>query len=375
VLALDPDNGTALAYLARIAARERRLERMDSLIARALGQGEAGNRAPYLLALRGVLLDDREALDRAVAELRDAGDLRLWTTVWRVLEDTERPAGIRPLLQLLTDSVRSDRMRASGYVALAHAEMARGRWATARPYLAAAEPLDPEMALQARVLFAALPFLPVPRPDVERTRSALLRRGEGVPDAPPGPVAGPEPVRPVRRELRSYQLGLLEARLGNSERALEHARRLDGLVLPADARMPATSLADGIRAQVAWLGGPVPDPLSVLAGAWRERDPKPEVFPYVFGPAHPRFLRAELLRRAGRDREALGWYQSVVEDYDYGIVYAAPVHLRQAEILDRLGWHAEAARHYARFAQLWSDADPSLQPLVTQARKRLEQIR
>jgi tetratricopeptide (TPR) repeat protein len=375
VLVLDANNSTALAYLTRIAARERSLNTMDSLIARALTTGDVKNRAPYLHALRGVLLDEQDELDRAVTELRDVNDLRLWTTVWRVLEDTEAPARTGPLLRLLTDSTRSDDMRASGYIILAHAELARGRWTAAQPHLRAAESLDPEMALQARVLFATLPFLPVPRAEVERVRSALLRLGQGVPDAPPGPTPPPHSARPVRPELRRYQLGLLEARLGNTAGALAYARSLDGLALGSDARMPASSLAGGIRAQVAWLGGPVADPISVLAPAWRERNPKPEVFPYVFGPAHPRFLHAELLRRAGRDREALQWYRSVLEDYDYGLVYAAPVHLRQAEILERLGESAAAAEHYRRFLALWSDADPSLHPQLRIVQQQLRRLR
>jgi DNA-binding SARP family transcriptional activator/TolB-like protein len=374
VLALESDNSTALLYLTRLAARERCLNATDTLTARALEPRGANNRPAYLLAVRGVLLGDQRAMDRAITDLSDVSDFRLWTTAWRLLEDTDASARAQPILRLLTDPIRSDRTRASGYIALAHSEMARGRWTVAQPHLRAAEALDPEMALQARVLFAALPFLAVPRAEVRRVRSMLLDRAAGVPDAPPGPQATPELVRSPRAELRAYQLALLGGRLGNPDEALDYARQLDGLALPPDARMPGSSLADGVRAHVAWLGGAVPDPLAVLSRAWRESSPKPEVFPYVFGPAHPRFLRAEFLRQAGRDEEALQWYQSVVEDYDFGIIYAAPLHLRQAEILERLGRDAEAAEHFQRFIDIWRDADPALQPAVERAQQRLDRL-
>ncbi|MDP9349615.1 MAG: tetratricopeptide repeat protein, partial [Gemmatimonadota bacterium] len=373
VLALDPENPTALRYLARIAARERRLAALESLAARGLA-GAGANEAIHLHGLRGVLLGDRGATEQAVAKLAVEDDLGVWLTAWRLLEDTEDPVRARPLLLPLTDVVRSERLRASGYIVLAHAELARGRWRTARVNLDTAERLDASMALQARVLFSALPFLPVPRAEVERVRGVLLRRTAGVPDSPPGARAALESSRPARPELRLHQLGVLEARLGNMGRALEYAREIERVgTLPPDARMPASSIADGVRAQVAWLGGPVADRLAVLDRAWREHNPKPEVFPYVFTPAHPRFLRAELLRGAGQHREALRWYQSVLEDFDSGIVYAAPVHLHTAEILDRLGRRAEAVQHYRRFVELWREADPELQPLVARARKRLEE--
>jgi tetratricopeptide (TPR) repeat protein len=139
-------------------------------------------------------------------------------------------------------------------------------------------------------------------------------------------------------------------------------------------RMRGPLLADGVRAHVAWLGGKPADGLAVIDSAWQEADRKPEVFPYLLDSGHPRFLRAELLRMAGRHREALAWYGAVTEHFDKSIVYVAPVHLRTAEILDRLGRPAEAAAHYRRFVELWAECDPVLRPRVERARRRLQQL-
>ena len=55
-------------------------------------------------------------------------------------------------------------------------------------------------------------------------------------------------------------------------------------------------------------------------------------------------------------------------------MYLAPAHLRQAEIYERRGKRDLAARHYRRFIELWSRADPELQPAVAEARKRLAEV-
>ncbi|HSM07429.1 MAG TPA: tetratricopeptide repeat protein [Gemmatimonadota bacterium] len=47
---------------------------------------------------------------------------------------------------------------------------------------------------------------------------------------------------------------------------------------------------------------------------------------------------------------------------------------RIAQIHDELGRLEEAAAYYARFADLWAEADPELQPRVTAARARAEEI-
>ncbi|HEX8210507.1 MAG TPA: BTAD domain-containing putative transcriptional regulator [Longimicrobium sp.] len=373
VLALEPDNVDAMGYLARIAMAERRLEDADTLLARALALNPEGDRALVWRGYRGILLDDRAALDAAVAGMRRVSDLAAWVIAWRMVEDTRDPLRARPMVETLLDPVRPARIRASGRVLLAHTEVARGRWRAARAQLDSAAELDPAMAMQARTLFAVLPFVPVERTEVERVRAALLTRSAGIADAPPG--VEPQGASTPYTELQLHALGLLEARRGDLSAALEYARRLDGFDPPtAGMRIRGPLLADGVRAHVAWLGGKPAEGLAVIDSAWQEVDRKPEVFPYLLDSGHPRFLRAELLRMAGRHREALAWYGSVTEHFDKSIVYAAPVHLRTAEILDRLGRPAEAAAHYRRFVELWRECDPVLRPRVERARRRLQQL-
>jgi hypothetical protein len=51
-----------------------------------------------------------------------------------------------------------------------------------------------------------------------------------------------------------------------------------------------------------------------------------------FSLASQRYLRAELLRHAGRLEEAAGWYGSIAERSPYELIYAAPARQALAEM-------------------------------------------
>jgi hypothetical protein len=86
-----------------------------------------------------------------------------------------------------------------------------------------------------------------------------------------------------------------------------------------------------------------------------------------------RWLRTELLREAGRDRDASSAYAAFHAFSPRELPYLAPSQLRRAEILDRLGEHRAAAIHYAGFPELWRDADVMLRADVDRARRRAVQ--
>ena len=47
------------------------------------------------------------------------------------------------------------------------------------------------------------------------------------------------------------------------------------------------------------------------------------------------------------------------------------IHERLGQIYEAKGNAAKAAEHYRAFIELWKNADPELQPRVTEARRRL----
>lgn len=84
-----------------------------------------------------------------------------------------------------------------------------------------------------------------------------------------------------------------------------------------------------------------------------------------------RWLRAELLARAGRSNDALRWYGSLPEDISRGMVFPVAANLGQARELERLGRPAAAAAAWARLSRLWSYADPEVRPAADSARARM----
>jgi tetratricopeptide (TPR) repeat protein len=52
-------------------------------------------------------------------------------------------------------------------------------------------------------------------------------------------------------------------------------------------------------------------------------------------------------------------------------IYLPGVHKRLGELYEAKGDRAQALRHYRAFIELWKDADPQLQPKVTDARQRV----
>ena len=85
------------------------------------------------------------------------------------------------------------------------------------------------------------------------------------------------------------------------------------------------------------------------------------------------FELAALYARAGQMQQAAAaWEEFMARPesvWDVGLIYAL-THERLGEAYEALGEKAKAAQHYARFAELWKDADPELQPRVRYARER-----
>jgi hypothetical protein len=86
-----------------------------------------------------------------------------------------------------------------------------------------------------------------------------------------------------------------------------------------------------------------------------------------FARTRERFLRAEMLERTGRLREADDWYASVPHGAWMDYIYLAPTHLRRGRIHEQLGDRTIAAEHYRMAVELWRDHDPDLADLYREA--------
>jgi tetratricopeptide (TPR) repeat protein len=177
---------------------------------------------------------------------------------------------------------------------------------------------------------------------------------------------------PIQLEpLRQYTLGSLAVRLRDAAAAADAAAELHRLATSGDATALVRDLDRGLRARLAWRDGRPEEALRLLQ-ALEARDSQGDiaVTPFV-ARANERFLRGEVLTSLGRDDEALRWFSSLGTGSVAELPLRAPSHLRQATIYDRRGDRELAATHYARFLELWRDADAGFQPLADSARGRL----
>ena len=88
---------------------------------------------------------------------------------------------------------------------------------------------------------------------------------------------------------------------------------------------------------------------------------------------------ARLFDDAGQADSAVTYYERYLQTpYNFRIWVdsrnLADVHDRLGQLYDKRGDLENAALHYARFVELWEDADPELQPRVRAAQARLEEI-
>jgi tetratricopeptide (TPR) repeat protein len=178
--------------------------------------------------------------------------------------------------------------------------------------------------------------------------------------------------------MRSYLLGLLNARLGEGEAAIEQAQHLETLGPPSDSIDLLPDLALEIRAMVAVEDGRLEDALALLETQTMRgsRDENPIGMEAVrpFG----RLLRADALFELGRGEEALGWYggfphllgtSPIVEGAHLSHIYG-----RMGQIYDQIGDTESAIDYYTRFVTRWEDADPQFEPRVDSARVRLQEL-
>jgi tetratricopeptide (TPR) repeat protein len=363
VLAHDPANGEALIHLARIAYLEGKRAEVDTLLQRVLATGQGAD-VVETRAFRAFALGDRPGQKR-VTQLLRADPARVPAiTALDVAVRADDLEGSERFSRWLTDESQAPDLQGYGHRMLAQAALARGQWRQARQEVEAARRFDSTPALELWSLFAALSFIPVPRAEIVSVREAVQQwdaRGDS-----PALQEHTTAHGGLHPYLRLHRLGLLDARLGDTAAALRQARALDRAVDSSTAGRFARTLAQSVRAHVAAAGGRYPEALALLEDAgW-------EAAASVFvSEAYDRYFRAELLERLGREDEALGWYAAIAERAAYELVYLAPAHRRQAEIYQRRGQRALAARHYRRFIELWSGADPELQPAVAEARTRL----
>jgi serine/threonine-protein kinase len=382
VLALDPTDVAARVHLARIAAFERRVGSVDTLVREIVARHEArggtlGSRSEELemLTLRAHSAGDTAEQQRLREELSRASDLTVMLTAWEVGSFSHDVRGATEIARLLTAPTRSVPGRAAGLVTLGLLEAARGRLGEGRRQLALAEALDPQRAHAALALLAASPYLRTAPAELRRLR-AMIAADPPVPvdDSRAGLAVYFQRATPAQdRRSRIYLMALLSARLGDRDRATQGVEELTALAR-SDSGSMAHDYGRGVRAELALARNQPAEALQELE-AIRHQTYYVTAFAFPeLSQARERYLRAEALAALGRTEEALPWFAAFSEFSPYDLVYAAMGHRRRGELLEAMGRTEDAALEYQRFLDLWRDADPELQPMVREVRGALARL-
>jgi tetratricopeptide (TPR) repeat protein len=355
VLSFDPDHRGARWHVALLDALAGRTEALRAALIRLAGNGEpTGAEA---LELRGMLVALRRdaPLPTEDLELASADEATLSSLVWRLavflgdLDAAERTA------RQLTGPQRNDYAKLMGRSMLAQLAMARGKLRAARAEIARAPEVGPGFDLEMMRAASSMHWWgTLPREQLSRARDTLRLNDPR--------LAGWAPT------VRIYTVGMLDLALGDSLGLQQTVSRLES---PRPDSALARDLALGLRAYHAARGGKPSQALRFLDAMGR-----PGWFGHVvtgapLGDPLPRFVRAEMLFALGRDDEALAWYGTFGEHALRDLVYLAPAAFRRGQIFERQGRPDDARLSYGRVVELWSNADPELQPWVAAARARL----
>jgi lipopolysaccharide biosynthesis regulator YciM len=144
-------------------------------------------------------------------------------------------------------------------------------------------------------------------------------------------------------------MGMLSLERGDTAAAGEQRRAIMQLRGDENARQVAAALATSLHGHTLITQGRPDQALEQLLSRASEIRSPPEFLALspVYSRAHDRFTIAELYRARGDDEQAIRWYRSLLDGFDFP--YAAPAHLRLSEILadddpDRAAWHAARYR-------------------------------
>jgi len=366
VLGHRPMDLNSRIHLVRIAALEGDRDEVQRLADELLAAAPGGDHGPEIWVLRAMVLDEAEALDRALAGRDRWGDQRILDALWR-------SAAFSGRLDVAADAARalvraSDPPEWSGaaWVLAAHAEAGRGRRLRALEMLDPLRRYFPGLSAEAAALFLTLPGVPSPpaafleaveqwidqAPEVAAASGSGVYRGN-----PLGDLAIPG--------LDQYHRGLVFVEQGR----LEEAKVQAGLLEAGNANLTLHAASAELRARIALReGSPASALVPLEAVMARFGDELNSAIPSL-PRGGVRFLYGEVLRELGRLEEALPVYESVPEDLAFDLIYVALAHLRTAQVLASLGRTDEASMAAARALRIWEGADPEFEGLISEARR------
>lgn len=366
VIAFDPNHSTALIHLARLAAFEGDYDRLDTLADRFIALNPDPGRTLEIESLQAYSHGDEARVEAVEVRMPGTSDVGLSLAIWSVATYPHRVAGAEHVATVLASPSRSLEARQLGNTWLAYFDLARGRLSAARQKLAELRRIAPGVGLEYESIVSTMPFVPV----TDEELADLANRLERLDPASIPPSGNPSVVFSSHDELhpliREYQLGLVRARLGQSEAALAHAEAVSRMPLPSTSGSLAADLSHSVRAAVHYEAGRLEEALGELEAARNYAWYGQTMASPLFARVAERYLRAQVLFELGRDEEAKRWFSTLGEISPSDLPYRSVAQLRLSEIAEREGDREAAADYRATFETLWSDADPEMLARVSE---------
>jgi tetratricopeptide (TPR) repeat protein len=351
VLTLDPLHVEAVSHLADLAQMRGERSLVARLSDRLLAISNDPTKAVSYRLARAWSRGDAAEREQVLDGLRGARTQLLKTAFVRTEWQMDSFADAQAVAMLLTGS--EDRPLRS-YL-LGTTSLLRGKPEAARAEMArGAELSDGSDAAYFGPWMDTLDFVPASAVQLAAARAAVQRI-----DATRNRAMGP---------AKLHLAGALAVRAGDFAAAEAATRQLESAEMGSSIR---ADLALAVRARVLAARN---DPAGALALLAKQQ----LIIPARYAPWFPRlsehWLRAGLLERLGRQREALALYDAISFYNVIDPVFVPVAHLRKAKLLDALGEPEAAAEHYQRFAEIWSDCEPAGRPELARARARVLQI-
>jgi tetratricopeptide (TPR) repeat protein len=326
VLRLDPEHLGAMVHLVRASAIQGHKREMLALIERILAVSPDSDQALAMRALRAFAGADMVSIKQVSEELQQARAITVAVAFSDVALYSGDINGAENLARSFIQVARSPELRSLCHSLVAHLALARGDLEAARQELHTAQTLDLTWGLEMRALFACLPFLEVAEAELQSIHDDLTRWNPA--DASASTFLIFAMHNDLHPALRVYLLGLMSLRLGDKQSATARSVELSEMEDAQPGLVP--SLGVELRAAIARAEGRTEDALAMLERSRPELWFQLTVASPFFSLASQRYLRAELLREAGRTQEAAGWYASIAERSPYELIYAGPAR-RQLE--------------------------------------------
>jgi tetratricopeptide (TPR) repeat protein len=375
VLSFEPNDATSIIHLVRIAAAEGRHADMDSLAARFFALNPDADREHEVRSVQVLAHADPIRTDSFLSTIASESDLILSQVVWNTALVANNPEGVEMAARLLTDETRfTGEVWTMGHTIAAYTLVARGRVRDAFREIETIGRYDPLSAAEFRALLSVVPLIPADREQLRRRRTEVESLDPASATSS-GNASFFFSVLENRHEIiQLYLSGVLAARLGDGAAATVYADRLEAATPPAESGTLTTDLAAGVRAQIALAAGRPEDALAAIETVRQDIFYQLSMSSPYDGLILERYTRGEVLHSLGRYEEALPWLEHLGEVNAMELAYKPAATFRRAEIYEALGRPEEAAGQYARFAEMWRDADPDLQPLVAQARAAVRRL-